>query len=236
MLAALAVATDFGTDQPPEHALRVCLVAMRLGDELGVAGDDLWHVSLLHAIGCTADSPEAAAVLGDDRALRSAMAAVDVASPPAVLRGLWRASTSATGFARAMARGPGFARDGLLAHCEVGARFAERLGLGATVRDALWHVFERWDGKGFPRNVAGEDIPLAARVLHVARDAVVLERALGPDAARQGRDDDACAQGHQERPPHAEEGRQPRQGPRDRDVLAHGRQAAAHRLPRDTLT
>ena len=51
MLAALAVATDLGTDQPPGHALRVCLVAMRIGDELGVAGDDLWNVSLLHSIG-----------------------------------------------------------------------------------------------------------------------------------------------------------------------------------------
>jgi HD-GYP domain-containing protein (c-di-GMP phosphodiesterase class II) len=183
MLAALAVATDLGTDQPPGHALRVCLVAMRIGDELGVAGDGLWNVSLLHSIGCTADSPEAAEVLGDDRALRSAMAAVDVASAPAVMRGLWSASTSPVGFARAAAAGRGLARRGLVGHCEVAGRLAERLGLGKGVHDALWHVFERWDGKGFPRNVAGVEIPVVARVLHVARDAVVLERACGADEA-----------------------------------------------------
>jgi HD-GYP domain-containing protein (c-di-GMP phosphodiesterase class II) len=183
LLAALAFATDLGTDQPPEHALRVCLVAMRLGEELGVAGDDLWHVALLHGIGCTADSPEAAAKFGDDRGLRSAMAAVDMAKPPALMGGLWRASTSPVNFARAVVAGPGFAREGLRAHCEVGSRLADRLGLGEAVHDGLWHVFERWDGKGFPRGVAGDAIPLIARVLHVARDAVVLERATGPGEA-----------------------------------------------------
>jgi hypothetical protein len=45
LLAALAFATDLGTDQPPEHALRVCLVAMRVGEECGVGGDDLWPVA-----------------------------------------------------------------------------------------------------------------------------------------------------------------------------------------------
>ena len=110
VLASLAVATDLGTDQPPEHALRVCLVALRLGEACDMASDDLWYLALLHPLGCTADSPEAAAKLGDDRVLRSAMAAVDFASPPAVLGGLWRASTSPGRFAAAVAAGPNLPR------------------------------------------------------------------------------------------------------------------------------
>jgi putative nucleotidyltransferase with HDIG domain len=45
----------------------------------------------------------------------------------------------------------------------------------------LWHVFERWDGKGLPGGAKGEAIPRIARVLHLARDADVHWR-LGGDA------------------------------------------------------
>jgi putative nucleotidyltransferase with HDIG domain len=84
-------------------------------------------------------------------------------------------------FAAALAAGPRRARAGLTAHCEVGERFAARLALRGGVRAALWHVFERWDGKGLPRGAKGEAIPRIARVLHLARDADVHWR-LGGDA------------------------------------------------------
>ena len=37
---------------------------------------------------------------------------------------------------------------------------------------------ERWDGKGYPRRIAGEDIPLAARILCIADsfDAMIARR------------------------------------------------------------
>src|SRR5262249_22555065 len=42
-------------------------------------------------------------------------------------------------------------------------------------------VFERWDGKGYPHGASGEAIPVVARVLHVARDAVVFAAEEPPD-------------------------------------------------------
>jgi hypothetical protein len=36
LVAALSLATDLGTGQPMEHALRTCLLAIQLGGELGV--------------------------------------------------------------------------------------------------------------------------------------------------------------------------------------------------------
>jgi HD-GYP domain-containing protein (c-di-GMP phosphodiesterase class II) len=47
----------------------------------------------------------------------------------------------------------------------------------------LAYVFERWDGNGFPGVVAGEEIPLPARVLHIARDISVFLSAAGSDRA-----------------------------------------------------
>jgi response regulator RpfG family c-di-GMP phosphodiesterase len=36
------------------------------------------------------------------------------------------------------------------------------------VGEGLGVVYERWDGKGMPDPLAGEEIPLVARVVHVA--------------------------------------------------------------------
>jgi DNA-binding CsgD family transcriptional regulator len=63
LLGVLSLATDLGTGQPLEHALRTCLLAMRLGELAGVGEADLaaaHELALLHSIGCTADAHEAA--------------------------------------------------------------------------------------------------------------------------------------------------------------------------------
>jgi diguanylate cyclase (GGDEF)-like protein len=36
------------------------------------------------------------------------------------------------------------------------------------IADFVLHLHERWDGAGYPTGLAGEDIPLASRILHVA--------------------------------------------------------------------
>ena len=69
----------------------------------------------------------------------------------------------------------------LRSHCEVGERLGERLRLPARVCEGLWFVFERWDGKGMPAGVAGEQIPIAARILHAARDASAFAAAGGAE-------------------------------------------------------
>jgi HD-GYP domain-containing protein (c-di-GMP phosphodiesterase class II) len=55
-----------------------------------------------------------------------------------------------------------------LAHRDVGRRFATRLGLTGAVGEGLGQVYERWDGTGTPGPLAGEQIPLVVRVVHVA--------------------------------------------------------------------
>jgi response regulator RpfG family c-di-GMP phosphodiesterase len=58
LVAALSLATDLGTGQPMEHALRVCLLAVELGGELGLSEQerrDVYYVALLRAVGCVAE-------------------------------------------------------------------------------------------------------------------------------------------------------------------------------------
>jgi putative nucleotidyltransferase with HDIG domain len=56
-------------------------------------------------------------------------------------------------------------------HAEEGARIIERLGFLHDAVPAIRHHHERFDGSGYPDGLAGEEIPLGARVIHVA-DAV----------------------------------------------------------------
>jgi hypothetical protein len=194
VLAALSLATDLGTDQPLEHGLRTAVLCSRLAE---AAGDDealradAYHLGLLHSIGCTSDAHEAAGHYGDDRRYRSDYAAIDGARPNEVLAFLWRRTAESraphvVAFAGAVVSGARRARAGLTAHCEVGQRFAQRLALPGGVADGLWHVFERYDGKGLPRGIAGEQIPRVARLLHLARDADVHWRLGGAERVLTG--------------------------------------------------
>jgi HD-GYP domain-containing protein (c-di-GMP phosphodiesterase class II) len=70
-----------------------------------------------------------------------------------------------------------------MTHCVTAGQLALRLGLGARVHDGLQDVFERWDGKGFPRNLDGEAIALSARIVELADIAEVFRRIGGLDHA-----------------------------------------------------
>ena len=75
------------------------------------------------------------------------------------------------------------ARAGLQAHCELGENLAQRLGLSATVRLGLGAAFEQWNGAGMPNGLRGEQIPLSARIVFLARDAEVIHRSFDLEAA-----------------------------------------------------
>lgn len=77
----------------------------------------------------------------------------------------------------------GMAQRGLSGHCEVAARLAARLGMDEAVCQALAHAYERWDGKGYPAGRAGEEVPVAIRVVTVARDVELWARRAGWRAA-----------------------------------------------------
>jgi putative nucleotidyltransferase with HDIG domain len=53
-------------------------------------------------------------------------------------------------------------------HSDEGARMIERVGLVEEAAPAIRHHHERFDGSGYPDGLAGERIPLAARVIHLA--------------------------------------------------------------------
>jgi len=193
VVGALSLATDLGTGQPLEHALRTAVLAVRLGELAGASARELadtYYVALLHASGCTSNGHEAAQVFGDDIAHRAAFFLIDTTNPAEVLA-FYRAyvgagrspEVRATMIEEAIANAGPRARDSFATMCEVAQRFAGWLDLGTRIQAALEYVFARWDGRGFP-DARGDAIPLPMRLLHVARDISLFLSAAGADEAR----------------------------------------------------
>ena len=193
VVGALSLATDLGTGQPLEHALRTAVLAVRLGELAGASARDLadtYYVALLHASGCTSNGHEATLLYGDDIDHRAAFYLIDTTSPAEVLE-FYRAHVGAGQppevraalIEDAIANAGPRARDAFATMCEIAQRFAGWLELGSNVQAALEYVFARWDGRGFP-DISGDAIPLPMRLLHVGRDISLFLTAAGPDEAR----------------------------------------------------
>ena len=71
-----------------------------------------------------------------------------------------------------------FERYVLNLHPSFGALLSSYYGLTAELRIRTQHHHERWDGRGYPHRLGGEDIPLMARLVQVADtfDAMVEQR------------------------------------------------------------
>jgi putative nucleotidyltransferase with HDIG domain len=67
-------------------------------------------------------------------------------------------------------------------HSDEGARMLEATGSFAAAVPAVRHHHERYDGTGYPGKLVGEQIPLGARVVHVADalDSMLTDRVYQP--------------------------------------------------------
>jgi HD-GYP domain-containing protein (c-di-GMP phosphodiesterase class II) len=193
LTVALSLATDLGTGQPLEHGLRTCWLSLAAASGLGLDADarsGVYFVALLRFLGCTSDASETAVLAGgDDVAFNAVMAPMLMAQPGEGMRYFVRHLAEGQPPHRRVARvvralaDPGSVQRSLSQHCEVGARLAARLGMGDAVCHALAHAYERWDGKGHPAGLSGEEVPPAVRIVTVARDAELWARAAGWPAA-----------------------------------------------------
>lgn len=194
LVAALSLATDLGMGQPLEYALCSCVLAVRLGEALGLDAATLrevYYQALLRYIGCNAESYVLASLFGDELATRTDYATVDAGSAAEVVSFVLRRVRAANDgvsplvlarqIAAGLLSGPRI-REGFAGHCEVAQRLATRLGFGEASVRALGQLYARWDGRGVPA-VRGDEIAPAVRVVTLAQDAITFARLDGPEAA-----------------------------------------------------
>jgi HD-GYP domain-containing protein (c-di-GMP phosphodiesterase class II) len=205
LVASLSLATDLGLGQPQGHILRTTVIATRLAAVAGLTEDEqaaAYYVALLAWVGCVADSHELARWFGDDTQIRAASYEVNRAGLPMMRFLLANLAAGGSSLRRISTTGlfvtSGFREvmKSMSAHCETTAEIADQLGLARVVRRSLPQALERWDGKGGPAGLAGEQIERVMRVVHIAQEAEVFCRIGGVAAAagmlreREGREFD----------------------------------------------
>lgn len=193
LLAALSLVTDLARGRPAEEALRACLIATRLAGAIGLSpgqASNVYYMTLLRFVGCTAPSHEYTAALGGDHVDGQGRGDMsDLTNPREVLAFLAAYSTGLpawrrpAAFVAALARAPAAGKEGIRADCEVAVRMARRFQLEEPVAEALYQSFERWDGHGRPQGLPGEAIALPARLAAVAFAAAMYLEAVGRGAA-----------------------------------------------------
>jgi HD-GYP domain-containing protein (c-di-GMP phosphodiesterase class II) len=193
LVAALSLGIDLGFGQPMEHVLRQCLIALRLAERIGLDEQQravVYYTALLVNVGCHADAHEQAKWFGDDIAVKS----IKYDHEPRSLR------MAASGMRFLGSGHPPLHRfrlglefaisghrevDNMIAHhAAIAKMLGEHLGLPSEVLEALGAAYERWDGRGWPGKLAGEQVPLAARIAQVAEYVEVANRLGGAETAK----------------------------------------------------
>src|SRR5712691_7087739 len=192
LVAALSLGVDLGFGQPMEHVLRQCLIALRLGERLGLDEQEravVYYTALLVNVACHSDAHEQAKWFGDDIALKSGKydhEARSLRGAAAAMRLLGAGNPPLHRFRVGLE----FALSGrrevenmVAHHARLARTFAEQLGLPDEVLVALGGAYEQWDGRGWPDGVKGEDVPLASRLAQLAEFVEVAHRVGGLEAA-----------------------------------------------------
>jgi len=184
ILSALSFALDLTEGAVPGHALRTCLLGMRLGMELGfspIAQADLYHALLLKDVGCSSNAARMCQILdgGDDRAVKSGVKLEDWTRPDrpklSTLGLLWN-NVSPENPVRRLGRilQIGFTQHGnneemIQLRCDRGASIVRKIGMSEQTALAVRSLDEHWDGSGYPQRLKAAAISPLARVMAVAQ-------------------------------------------------------------------
>lgn len=192
VISALSYALDLTEGQPMGHAVRGCLIGLRLADRLGLPEQvraDLYYALLLKDCGCSSNSARLAAILGGDevRAKREVKLTDWTRASWETFRYLRR--NAATGLpwprrawrmARIALRSRADSREVVQLRCERGAEIARRIGFSPAVSAAIRALDEHWDGHGQPLGLRRDQIPFLARVVNLCQTLEVFAAAEGP--------------------------------------------------------
>ena len=193
LLAAMSLGTDLGMGHPMEHVLRQSFIALRLAGRLGLEPGErevVYYSSLLAWVGCHVDAYEQAKWFGDDRAVKHEIRRVDLGRPVESAAFTLRHLGAGRPLLTRARVGFGFVVDGrrdmevmFENHSRAADALAQQLGLNQAVRDSVMQTFERWDGKGEPDALRGDQLSISSRLVNLADVVEVFHQAGGVEAA-----------------------------------------------------
>jgi HD-GYP domain-containing protein (c-di-GMP phosphodiesterase class II) len=193
LVGVLSLGIDLGFGQPMEHVLRQCLIALRLAEDIGLdeeARSSVYYTALLINVGCHSDAHEQAKWFGDDIALKADKYEYEFRTLRGAVAGVKRIGAGRPPLHRFKV-GLEFAISGhrdvdhmIEHHSAIARRLGEQLDLPDAVLTSLGTAYEQWDGRGWPGELKGEDVPLPSRIAQVAEFVEVAYRVGGVGAVR----------------------------------------------------
>ena len=194
LVAALSLGVDLGFGQPMEHVLRQCLIALRLAERIGLDEEqraDVYYTALLVNVGCHSDAHEQAKWFGDDIALKSGKYDYEMNSvrgAAAAFRLIGSGNPPLHRFRVALEFMLAGHRDvdGMVSeHARIARLLGEQLNLSNGVLSSLSSAYEQWNGRGWPGELKGDEVPLPARLAQLAEFSEVAHRVGGVEAAKE---------------------------------------------------
>jgi HD-GYP domain-containing protein (c-di-GMP phosphodiesterase class II) len=193
LVAALSLGIDLGFNQPMEHVLRQCLIALRVAERAGLddaTRSSVYYTALLVNVGCHSDAHEQAKWFGDDIELKGEKYVYGLHGLRGALATLRRVGSGADGSLARVRVGLGLAASGLreldgmvTQHAALARGLAADLHLPEQTQHAIGSSYEQWDGRGWPGVLSGDEVPVAARVASMAEFVEVAHRVHGTESA-----------------------------------------------------
>jgi len=199
ILSALSFALDLTEGARHGHALRSCLLGMRIADELRFTPGrmaNLYYALLLKDVGCSSTAARLCQIIGggDERRVKAGVKLEDWTRPSrpkaSTLRLLWNTVLPDAGIVR---RTAGILHIGLRQHannremitlrCDHGAHILRKLGLEIIAVEAVRGLDEHWDGSGYPERRTRNEIRIESRILAIAQHLDVFATEQGSAAA-----------------------------------------------------
>ena len=193
LIGALSHALDITEGQPAGHCVRCCWIGMHIGRAIGLPQDQLWelyYTLLLKDLGCSSNAARICELyLADDLGFKRDFKTVGD-SLPQVLSFVLTHTGLKAGLAERfrsvmtiLKDGPAIAQDLIATRCQRGAEIARLLRFPDGVAEGIYSLDEHFNGQGKPARLAGEAIPVHARIALLAQVIDVFHTAGGRAAA-----------------------------------------------------
>lgn len=193
LISALSYALGITEGQPEGHCVRCCWIGMHIGRRIGLSDEALWglyYTLLLKDLGCSSNAARICELyLTDDLAFKRDFKTVGDSLPQVLNFVLGHTGLGAPLTERfrsvlnIVRHGDEIATELIATRCQRGAEIARLLRFPETVSEGIYSLDEHFNGKGRPQGLAGEAIPLYARIALLAQVIDVFHASDGRQAA-----------------------------------------------------
>jgi putative nucleotidyltransferase with HDIG domain len=181
LISALSFALDLTEGQPMGHAVKSCVLSMRLAEILQLPvqqKSDLYYATLLKDAGCSSNSARMYEILGgDERKAKQEVKATDwtritFEGLEYLMRNVMPGRSRLErvfAFASVATNREAQTRELISIRCDRGAQIARKVGFSEGTSTAIYNLDELWNGRGYPERRKSTDIPVLSRIMNLSQ-------------------------------------------------------------------